>query len=451
METICRGKEPIATLWNVSPIQQGRYRLMRYQIRTDYKEGALLLNVVTGELVWLNPKEVVLIESLPKDYVPEMDELIAHRFLVPETFDELTSTVQLRRLVRSLSYHQGEIVGYTILPTTTCNARCFYCYESDYPRCNMSDETIDELIDYIEAHCGESKKVLLRWFGGEPTIGEKCIDSICKQLRMRDIQYSSNMISNGYLFTEQMVKKAKKDWRLRSIQITLDGTEEVYNRVKAYVYTTGNPYQRVISNIRLLLEEKIRVSIRMNLDRHNAENLKELIDELAENFLDNKFFSVYVHEIFDGMGYEPIERSDDELQQIIEKLLEIETYIDRKGFSRPATKSITAIPSLRITYCMADNPSTLLVNPQGMLGKCQHMQYERLIGDLQNGFDANRESLKDWLDYYPKNGCHQCPLCPSCGVPNTCACGRSCLPSEVDQKLKAIMELCRKTYLHNNG
>ena len=36
------------------------------------------------------------------------------------------------------------------------------------------------------------------------------------------------MVSNGYLLNSEMILRAVEQWKLREIQITLDGTEEKY-------------------------------------------------------------------------------------------------------------------------------------------------------------------------------------------------------------------------------
>jgi len=245
MRIVIKGKEPVFSLWRNPSKQTGRYRLMRYHFRLECEEGVVLLNTVSGELVLLSEEEKEILDCLPLTYRPEMDELIDHRFLVPEDFDELFSAIQLRKVIRNLNYRNDDVTSFTILPTTTCNARCFYCYESGFPHNSMNEETILRTVDYITARCGRTKRVALSWFGGEPTLGEKSIDRICEGLEEKGINFASSMISNGYLFTQQMVQKARGKWRLRSIQITLDGTEEVYNRVKAYVNPEESPFQRV--------------------------------------------------------------------------------------------------------------------------------------------------------------------------------------------------------------
>ena len=68
------------------------------------------------------------------------------------------------------------------------------------------------------------------------------------------------MISNGYLFNDDTIKEAKEEWQLTKVQITLDGTEQIYNRCKAYIYKDVNAYRRVIGNIHLLQDADIHVN-----------------------------------------------------------------------------------------------------------------------------------------------------------------------------------------------
>ncbi|MEI3172875.1 MAG: radical SAM protein [Lachnospiraceae bacterium] len=130
------------------------------------------------------------------------------------------------------------ITSYTIFTTTDCNARCFYCYEMGRSRIPMSDETAHKAAAYIAAHCG-GEKVHLHWFGGEPLFNKQVIDIICTDLAEKGIVYESMIISNGYLFDGATVEQAVSHWKLKNVQITLDGTEEIYNRSKAFIYKDG--------------------------------------------------------------------------------------------------------------------------------------------------------------------------------------------------------------------
>lgn len=119
------------------------------------------------------------------------------------------------------------------------------------------------------------EKVGIQWFGGEPLFNKAVIDIICNDLTAKGVEYHSTMISNGYLFDDATVKQAVELWKLKRIQITLDGPSS---------------YQVVLANIERLLDAGVSVGIRLNMDNHNAENLMLLADELHERFAGRKHY-----------------------------------------------------------------------------------------------------------------------------------------------------------------
>jgi len=66
------------------------------------------------------------------------DFLIKNWFLVPENFDEdaVISTIREKQQRIINDTYLDHPKGFTILTTSTCNARCFYCYEK-----NMKNKT----------------------------------------------------------------------------------------------------------------------------------------------------------------------------------------------------------------------------------------------------------------------------------------------------------------------
>lgn len=145
-----------------------------------------------------------------------------------------TYTDEVRFVLRNIQKPPEHVTGYSIFTTTDCNARCFYCFELGRSRMPMSEETAHKAAAYIADHCG-GKPVRLSWFGGEPLFNRKVIDIICRDLQVRNVDYHSTMMSNGYLFDGETVRRAASLWKLRRVQITLDGTENVYNRCNGNV------------------------------------------------------------------------------------------------------------------------------------------------------------------------------------------------------------------------
>ena len=229
MLTIVEPKKDIANLWGQQRVrQEASFRQMRYVLRVDHEGKALLHNVVTGQLVVLSPEEAEAVQALPSPYASVMEELIKAHYLVPEDYDEHQQVIKLRTILRRVcEIHEpkGIIDHYTILPTTSCNARCYYCFEQGVKPKTMTEKTAGDVVEFIKSHCGDYS-VRLSWFGGEPTLAVGRIDQICKGLQSYGINYWSEITTNGYLFDDELVNKAERLWNLKSVMICVDGTEE---------------------------------------------------------------------------------------------------------------------------------------------------------------------------------------------------------------------------------
>ena len=433
MRIIKEASSDVFKAWGEGKISETEYRLIKYNLRKDVDEGTLLCNTVTGELILLDEDEKALLEKLPTKYDAKLDELIKRRFLVPADYDEHSAVLKLRKILQLLN-RKKEITIYTILPTTCCNARCFYCYEANYKHISMSEQTADDVVEFIKDHHGD-KKVGIGWFGGEPTLGEARIDQICKGLQAENIEYSSSMISNGYLFDEEMAKKAKGLWKLTNIQITLDGTEEIYNKVKAYVGIKDSAYKRVIRNIGLILDQDIRVSVRMNLDRHNADDLKNLIEELAITFKGRENFSAYVWPLFDDCGYKPVQHEEADRLWLVAKQNELNNIIIANKFY---SKRKNSLPVLSTNHCMADDDSTLIINPDGTFAKCEHLCEEN-VGNVKDGITDNKK-IAYWKipSEHPK--CAGCKIFPACVEIENCFATKKCYKDTREAKINAFAD-----------
>lgn len=413
MKTIKDGKAKVCKILGKQQVNNVQYRLMKYVLMSNCDDGVLLHNVITGELVLLNKEEMKILDCLPASYKAEMTELIEHRFFVPMDYNEKDVVQKLRRILQKVLPSKG-INGYTILPTTNCNARCFYCYEYNYPRVDMSETTANSLIEYMVNHKGPGH-LYLSWFGGEPLLRAERIDQICEALRKREIEYFSTMISNGYLFSKEMVDRARDLWNLKTVQITLDGTEDIYNKTKAFIAAEGSPYQRVLRNIKLLLDKEIRVSIRLNLDLHNIQNLRELIDELTKKIGIHDKLDVYSHVLFRGAGFLPLGRNDATAKKLYEQQGKLNLYLEEIGMK----KRQLLLPSLKERSCMADRDTSVCVYPDGNLFKCEHTGVFDSFGSIDRGIE-NELKIQKYKETFEMNQCESCPLYPSCMLLKEC-------------------------------
>lgn len=446
MQIIEKPIERVEKIWRSPRLTDSEYRLTRYVLRETVSDGELLHHTLTGELVLLSAEEAEALKKLPGKAENVLEPLVAEHFLVPADFDEGKALVQFRQLLR-LTEPRPNITGYTILPTTYCNARCFYCFENDVVHTHMSMETADEVLTFIKQHHGD-KPIAISWFGGEPLVGWKVIDYISEELKKSDISFNSDMISNGYLFDADMVRRAKDTWAMKSVQITLDGTREVYNRVKSYVSVNDDPYLRVLDNIDALLNAGIKVSVRLNMDKHNHEDLLQLLDDLAPRFSGRNGFGAYCAVLFEDCGCSPIPRNEEDSQALVEWRKLIDQALDEKHLCGKNDR----LPHIMYYYCKADSDGSAIIMPDGTLCKCEQHVGVKALGNLKDGW-TDMEEINSYRKPKFQEGCSSCVLEPTCYCIERCDTARKCTAYDYELKVEQgryAMQRAYQNYVNQN-
>ena len=408
-------------------VEGQRYRLMTYVVQQPVDDGVLLYNTLTCSLVLLTPDEAADITA--------QQELIDRWFLVPQEHDDQKLCRQIRQMAALLKPAAKAITNYTILTTTGCNARCFYCFEKGTKPVTMTAETASQVVRYIVAHRGD-EKITLRWFGGEPLVNVKMIDQICMELSEQGVPFRSTMTSNGYLIDADMVQRARDLWQLRSVQITLDGTEQTYNRVKDYVYRGVNAFERVLQNIAMLTAAGIRVSIRLNVDKHNIGEMAELVQLLHQRFGTNEHLSIYSHELF-------VERTPEDEAEIFAQQTQLAQQIAACGYKnhkRGLQKDI------RLNHCMADGDGSVVIAPDGNLGKCEHYIDSNFFGHIDSE-EHDKAVLRKFKERQAGiDACATCFYYPQCIRLVMCADEFDCTSGKQQYLLSKMKEAMKYEY-----
>ena len=412
MITISEPMILVDKFWNTKEYHKiGVFRLMSYIMRVDYENEVYLLNIVTGQLVRLSRDETELVESLPADYSPIMDTLIKNYYIVPIEFDEHQKVVGIRELLRKMEdAKRGSAINvFTILPTTACNARFWYCFEHGIEPVSMSEQTADDVIEFIKNN-SKGQKVFLRWFGGEPTVASARIDQISLGLKRNGVSFTSRMTTNGYLFDETMINRAKELWNLNSVRITLDGTEKNYNRIKSYVNSKDNPYRRVMRNIALFIENGITVELRLNFDKSNYADFYELLESLEPQYRDNHLLKFFAHQINDYTREIDENESANIESWFNDKIAEFNNLSRAKGMLSESDR----LPSLNFFRCDAAKKNAITITPEGNLVNCpEKIQPELFVGSIKSGI-VNEELAQSWRKAADYDKCNKCVLFPKC-------------------------------------
>ena len=397
-------QDPIAMgMLGKQAVQEKVYRPLTYMLTAEEAEKTIFYNLLTHEMIAVDNNELKSPES--RVY------LIENWYLVPEEHDDKQLVDECRAVLTLMDSWPKKIHVFHIFTTLDCNARCFYCFEKRIPGSDMTIETASRVIEYMQEQAdGDPIKIV--WFGGEPLINYHVIDYILGRLQAKGVQYESEMFSNGLLFDNNILEKAKNLWNVKSVQITLDGTRQVYKKVKAYVSDVNDPFEKVLQNIKILIRAEINVRIRLNIGLHNYCDMQDLVDFLCDEFTEEKNIYVYTSPLFEILEY--TEENKEYIYGLVNnfnnKLNLIFGKREKKEFADKILNS----------FCMASGKEAVTILPDGKVGICPNKTYDVLLGDIYTkNLDAKvREDFG--RRFYREDKCRTCPIYPDCYIVNGC-------------------------------
>lgn len=342
-----------------------------------------------------------------------IEGLIKEGFLIKDEVDEIKNFA-LERKLQITSIHP-EVLYYSIAPTLKCQASCDYCFENDIlDKTSMTDYTENALIDLIKHDIRKvhPKEIRLNLFGGEPllvkdrlcSIGEK-ISKLCKE---KNINVSSRLVTNGILLDQSIISQLKKLYGLRSIQITLDGTKEIYAKVKGI-----DAFDTVVRNIYNLCDSTTIV-IRLNISNSNKNDIENLLEYLLIEKNLAKKIKVYLAPIKLDLGCKR-EASDCMTSKEFE---DFRRYIFEKFIYKLNMFNLNEIlPSVKRTVCAYERNYNCCIGPQGEIYKCQRMlgRKNSIIGYTQSLNDFSNVQINSYEKLPSKCINSKCSLLPYCG------------------------------------
>lgn len=391
------------------------YKPSRFCIVEKVADGYLVYHTMTREMLLMTEEEYqhLFLENWFGD-CHNFRYLVRHWYLVNEGTDETAVYETLNHIYKNESRRKNfdKFDRYTILTTMNCNARCPYCYEHGRKKRSMSTKIAGDVVDYIKRTAMPG--ITLSWFGGEPLVNSEVITIICQRLAMDKIHFNSSMVSNGYLFDQMDMNTMLNVWKLKKVQITLDGTEERYNATKDYVYPDTNGYERVMDNINRLLSAGIKVDVRMNLSKDNADDIEALADILHEKYA-GRGLTAYAWPLFEGEGNPPLELTNEERKYVYDRYIRLQDYLVSKGLTGRYD-----LKQMKSANCMADNHRSVVIMPEGNISVCEHHSDDELVGSIY-GETYDADILNSWQEPLKLPECRECVLFPQCTKLKKCS------------------------------
>ena len=148
------------------------------------------------------------INSLNENEKEIFNGMVKCNFIIDNDDDEIKNLEYLR--IKSNT--DPNLFSLVIYPTLSCNFDCYYCYEKNRAGV-MSKEIQEKIIEFVEFHAEKKKDIKLTWFGGEPLLAINIIYYLSEKIKdiciKNKVKYFSHIISNGYLFTDEIILKLK--------------------------------------------------------------------------------------------------------------------------------------------------------------------------------------------------------------------------------------------------
>ena len=404
------------------------YKKSIYCFERSLENKKLIYNHLSGEMVCFEEGE------------SNNDYLIKHWFSVPEDYDEHIAAAEFKKHMFSHNSKDNTIDFCTVLTTTACNARCFYCYEKNLKSEFMSAKQALGISEFL-AENADKNGIVIDWYGGEPLVNSEVIDIIIDDLIKRNVNYSTMMISNGYLLDDKTVKKAKDLWKLSRVQITLDGLNEVYSRAKNYKNGDKNAFFKVIENIKRLMDNQIHAEIRINVDLYNLDEVEKLTDYLIEEFQHRKYINVYIHSLFKNHSCNSISHTEDEWKKIIEKVIQLENRLYEYGLYECSLRKAP-----KTNACLGDDSKACTIMPNGNLIRCRDFLDAAPAGNALSK-TVIKKVVDDWRELSEEfEKCKTCKIYPECNRLKMCTEHENCLQASVMHKENTVMLSMLETY-----
>lgn len=421
----------------------GTYVPSNYNYFVQRKDSVLIVynsftrvTAIINQLQWdaLHACKVIYDEAHPISH--DVSDLISNRLLVPKNIDEEKDYLALYDIVSGMSIDHS-VDSYTVLTTTGCNARCFYCFEADFRAQVMLKNTAEAVAEYMIKN-SNGKMISIHWFGGEPLCNTAAIDTICDILKKNNVPFTSSMTSNGFAFTKQIVENAAENWNLKFVQITFDGLHDEHNRRKNFYQSESDPFINTIQNIHELLKVGIGVSIRINFDSDNLTQIPELVDYFAVEFSGEKRISAYPAALYEDCSAWKPDRNADEQIRLIREQVRLTQYI--RDHFHVGEKSVAK--GFSMYYCGANNKKHRTINPNGSFSVCHNVGDNVTYGSVFDGI-TDDEKFRKWTENSRlREKCKDCIWLPECTAFDMCPVKKSYCKvdreNQVRQKIESI-------------
>lgn len=240
----------------------------------------------------------------------------------------------------------------------------------------------------------------------------KRIKSLNQKIRALGKEYSSFIVTNGYLLNDEVVASLD-ELKTSLIQITLDGSKETHDS-RRYLIGGGPTYDRIVENIDRLLRSSWegKVQIRVNVDGTNQKEFVDVYRFIQKRYPDQFGKRVTVYPGFvHGEEVNPDTScffDSDEKGQFLEDM-----HRDH------GINALSMFPSSVMGGCTMTKRNAYVVGPDGELYKCWNDVGvpELVIGNISSLTNWNMSLVAEGMvgaSFLEDPKCQECYFFPIC-------------------------------------
>jgi len=378
-------------------------KLSRYNVEINVGDKNILYNTLTRKYLIYCDDDKFLVNNVmnnlnQKKFEIKEAEIIKKMLLkgmiIDDKFDELDKI----RFDEINTRFQEHIFYLVIQPTLECNFRCVYCYEKHKNIC-MDKSTEKSIIQLVEKISKKVDKIIVAWFGGEPTL--KFYDIIRLTNIFKEIcnkngcVYNARITTNGYLFNKENIDKLKS-LCIKNIQITLDGSKEYHDKQRPYIDGSGT-FDIVKENILKIIDVGINVTMRINVSKDNYDSIPKVLDIIP--YEKRKYVNLNMAGLFQDKG-----------KINLFKLYKI--AID-KGYIYYNTSN-------KMVLCEGGAKSSLTIGPNGNISVCSVASENGMkIGRIDKHGNIIIDNKSEYYKFHntfvtDREMCRKCKQLPMC-------------------------------------
>lgn len=391
-----------------------KYHKNFYNVEVETPDGLLLYNILNKNFVLLEGEYEDFYRNFPQIRSESLlKEFLEGGFILSDDVDE--RAYYLRNFISS-RYFSRKLM-FTIVPTTACNFRCVYCFESGIRYKNMTSEIFESTKKFIEKRIElfKPERVEITFYGGEPLLYlEKIVEfgRFFKELsKEKGFALSGDIVTNGYLLDLQAATLIYNEASVNTAQITLDGPPDVHDK-RRFLSGGLKSFDRIISNISEIVNSELafKIRLRVNVDKSNVESVGELLRILREHKgpKSEVYFSPVTGEKDKNCNQTGLfsikEFGEVYMRKVVPWLLEY-------GFE------FDLYPPISYVFCAGVTPFHHMIDADGTIKKCYDLvgRDEESIGTVADYREDHKDVLKWEIMPLIDSNCEYCKFLPLCG------------------------------------